>query len=96
VYDVVAAIVPLYVALFLAYGSVCWWKIFNPEQCSGISSFGSVFAVPFIAFHFTSGNDPYTMNFRFLAADSLQKVVILFCGTHEILYLLFCGTHESI
>jgi len=77
VYDVVAGIVPLYVALFLAYGSVRWWKIFSPEQCSGISRFVSVFAVPFLSFNFISGNDPYTMNFRFLAADILQKVVIL-------------------
>ncbi|XP_014498996.1 auxin efflux carrier component 2-like [Vigna radiata var. radiata] len=77
VYDVVAAIVPLYVALILAYGSVRWWKIFTPEQCSGINRFVSVFAVPFLCFRFISTNDPYTMNFRFLAADSLQKVVIL-------------------
>ncbi|ESW10744.1 hypothetical protein PHAVU_009G234100 [Phaseolus vulgaris] len=77
VYDVVAVIVPLYVALFLAYGSVRWWKIFTPEQCSGINRFVSVFAVPFLSFHFISNNNPYTMNFRFLAADSLQKVVIL-------------------
>ncbi|KAL9314685.1 hypothetical protein ACSQ67_020137 [Phaseolus vulgaris] len=77
VYEVVAALVPLYVALFLAYGSVRWWKIFTPEQCSGINRFVSVFAVPFLSFHFISNNNPYTMNFRFLAADSLQKVVIL-------------------
>ncbi|KAK7354668.1 hypothetical protein VNO80_20134 [Phaseolus coccineus] len=76
-YEVVAALVPLYVALFLAYGSVRWWKIFTPEQCSGINRFVSVFAVPFLSFHFISNNNPYTMNFRFLAADSLQKVVIL-------------------
>ena len=77
VYDVVAGIVPLYVALILAYASVRWWKIFTPEQCSGISRFVSVFAVPFLAFNFISGNNPYTMNLRFLAADTLQKVVIL-------------------
>ncbi|XP_047160902.1 auxin efflux carrier component 2-like [Vigna umbellata] len=77
VYDVVAALVPLYVALFLAYGSVRWWKIFSPEQCSGINRFVSVIAVPFLSFHFISNNNPYTMNFRFLAADCLQKVVIL-------------------
>jgi len=76
-YEVAAAIVPLYVALFLAYGSVRWWKIFTPEQCSGINRFVSVFAVPFLFFHFISNNNPYTMNFRFLAADSLQKVLIL-------------------
>ncbi|KAF0904175.1 hypothetical protein E2562_032554 [Oryza meyeriana var. granulata] len=77
IYDVLAAIVPLYVAMFLAYGSVRWWGIFTPDQCSGINRFVAVFAVPLLSFHFISSNDPYAMNYRFLAADSLQKLVIL-------------------
>ncbi|WJX96554.1 protein that induces appearance of [PIN+] prion when overproduced [Trifolium repens] len=77
IYDVFAAIVPLYVAMILAYGSVRWWKIFTPDQCSGINRFVAVFAVPLLSFHFISSNDPYAMNYHFLAADSLQKVVIL-------------------
>ncbi|KAG9129060.1 hypothetical protein Leryth_016889 [Lithospermum erythrorhizon] len=77
IYDVFSAIVPLYVAMFLAYGSVRWWKIFTPEQCSGINRFVAVFAVPLLGFHFISTNDIYAMNYHFLAADSLQKVVIL-------------------
>ncbi|KAL5065902.1 hypothetical protein RYX36_027639, partial [Vicia faba] len=77
IYNVFSAIVPLYVAMLLAYGSVRWWKIFTPDQCSGINRFVGVFAVPVLSFHFISSNDPYAMNFRFLAADSLQKVVIL-------------------
>ncbi|KAL9663002.1 hypothetical protein QQ045_027839 [Rhodiola kirilowii] len=77
IYDVLAAIVPLYVAMILAYGSVRWWKIFTPDQCSGINRFVAVFAVPLLSFHFISTNDPYAMNYRFIAADSLQKVVIL-------------------
>ncbi|KAL1217443.1 Auxin efflux carrier component 2 [Cardamine amara subsp. amara] len=76
-YDVLAAMVPLYVAMILAYGSVRWWGIFTPDQCSGINRFVAVFAVPLLSFHFISSNDPYTMNYHFLAADSLQKVVIL-------------------
>ncbi|CAN8301613.1 unnamed protein product [Cochlearia groenlandica] len=76
-YDVLAAMVPLYVAMILAYGSVRWWKIFTPDQCSGINRFVAVFAVPLLSFHFISSNDPYAMNYHFLAADSLQKVVIL-------------------
>ncbi|XWS73343.1 hypothetical protein CRYUN_Cryun02cG0120100 [Craigia yunnanensis] len=76
-YDVLAAIVPLYVAMILAYGSVRWWKIFTPDQCSGINRFVAVFAVPLLSFHFISSNDPYAMNYHFIAADSLQKVVIL-------------------
>ncbi|KAF3452717.1 hypothetical protein FNV43_RR03150 [Rhamnella rubrinervis] len=77
IYDVLAALVPLYVAMILAYGSVRWWKIFTPDQCSGINRFVAVFAVPLLSFHFISSNDPYAMNYLFIAADSLQKVVIL-------------------
>lgn len=77
IYDVLAAIVPLYVAMILAYGSVRWWKIFTPDQCSGINRFVAVFAVPLLSFHFISTNDPYAMNYHFIAADCLQKVVIL-------------------
>ncbi|KAL5065898.1 hypothetical protein RYX36_027635 [Vicia faba] len=76
-YDIFTAIVPLYVAMLLAYGSVRWWNIFAPDQCSGINRFISVFVVPLLAFHFISSNDPYAMNYRFLGADTLQKVVIL-------------------
>ncbi|CAL5199265.1 unnamed protein product [Lathyrus oleraceus] len=76
-YDVFSAIVPLYVAMILAYGSVRWWKIFTPDQCSGINRFVAVFAVPLLSFHFISSNDPYAMNYHFILADSLQKVVIL-------------------
>ncbi|KAJ9549084.1 hypothetical protein OSB04_021627 [Centaurea solstitialis] len=76
-YSIVKAMVPLYVAMFLAYGSVRWWKIFTPDQCSGINRFVAIFAVPFLSFHFISMNDPYSMNFRFLAADTLQKIIIL-------------------
>ncbi|KAL0729175.1 hypothetical protein Bca4012_025268 [Brassica carinata] len=72
-YDVLAAMVPLYVAMMLAYGSVRWWGIFTPSQCSGINRFVAVFAVPLLSFHFISSNDPYAMNYHFLAADSLQK-----------------------
>ncbi|CAI9298104.1 unnamed protein product [Lactuca saligna] len=78
IYDVLAAIVPLYVAMMLAYGSVRWWKIFTPDQCSGINRFVAVFAVPLLSFHFISSNNPYEMNYHFIAADSLQKIVMLF------------------
>lgn len=77
IYDVLAAMVPLYVAMFLAFGSVRWWAIFTPQQCAGINRFVAVFAVPLLSFHFISMNNPYTMSYRFLAADSLQKLVIL-------------------
>ncbi|EHA8586855.1 Auxin efflux carrier component 1a [Cocos nucifera] len=71
------AVVPLYVAMILAYGSVKWWKIFSPDQCSGINRFVALFAVPLLSFHFISTNDPYKMNLRFIAADTLQKLMVL-------------------
>ncbi|VVA33798.1 PREDICTED: auxin [Prunus dulcis] len=77
-YKVLTAVVPLYVAMILAYGSVRWWKIFSPDQCSGINRFVAIFAVPLLSFHFISTNNPYTMNFRFIAADTLQKIIMLF------------------
>lgn len=77
VYTVLTAMVPLYVAMFLAYGSVRWWRIFTADQCSGINRFVAIFAVPLLSFHFISTNDPYAMNLRFLAADTLQKLVVL-------------------
>ncbi|RWV92278.1 hypothetical protein BHE74_00001140 [Ensete ventricosum] len=63
--------------MILAYGSVKWWKIFTPLQCSGINRFVALFAVPLLSFHFISGNNPYTMNLRFIAADTLQKLMVL-------------------
>lgn len=76
-YTVLTAVVPLYVAMILAYGSVRWWKIFSPDQCSGINRFVAIFAVPLLSFHFISTNNPYNMNFRFIAADTLQKIIML-------------------
>ncbi|KAJ6425995.1 hypothetical protein OIU84_026555 [Salix udensis] len=76
-YHVLTAVIPLYVAMILAYGSVKWWKIFSPDQCSGINRFVALFAVPLLSFHFISTNNPYTMNLRFIAADSLQKIIVL-------------------
>jgi auxin efflux carrier family len=76
-YTVLTAMVPLYVAMILAYGSVRWWRIFSPDQCSGINRFVAIFALPLLSFHFISTNDPYAMNLRFLAADTLQKLLVL-------------------
>ncbi|KAF5761700.1 putative membrane transport protein [Helianthus annuus] len=75
--DFYTIMVPLYVAMILAYGSVCWWKIFSPDQCLGINCFVAIFAVLLLSFHFISLNNPYEMNFRFIAADTLQKIIML-------------------
>ncbi|KAL5064221.1 hypothetical protein RYX36_025958 [Vicia faba] len=76
-YHVMTAMVPLYVAMILAYGSVKLWKIFSSDQCSGINRFVALFAVPLLSFHFIASNNPYKMNLRFLAADTLKKIMIL-------------------
>ncbi|KZV24872.1 hypothetical protein F511_14755 [Dorcoceras hygrometricum] len=76
-YHIMTAVVPLYVAMMLAYGSVKWWKIFTPDQCSAINRFVALFAVPLLSFHFIATNDPYPMNPRFIAADTLQKLIVL-------------------
>ncbi|KAG2625567.1 hypothetical protein PVAP13_3KG215600 [Panicum virgatum] len=76
-YTVMCAVVPLYVAMILAYGSVRWWGVLTPDQCSGINRFVSVFAVPLLSFHCIAASNPYVMNLRFVAADTLQKVLVL-------------------
>ncbi|XP_040999186.1 auxin efflux carrier component 6-like isoform X1 [Juglans microcarpa x Juglans regia] len=76
-YKVMCAMVPLYFAMLVAYSSVKWWKIFSPEQCSGINRFVAVFAVPVLSFHFISQNNPYQMDTKFILADTLSKVGVL-------------------
>ncbi|KAL6522142.1 Auxin efflux carrier component 6 [Orobanche minor] len=76
-YNVMCAMVPLYFAMFLAYVSVKWAKIFTPDQCSGINRFVAVFAVPVLSFHFISQNNPYQMDTRFILADTLSKAFVL-------------------
>ncbi|XP_020528336.1 auxin efflux carrier component 7 isoform X3 [Amborella trichopoda] len=77
-YAVFTAMVPLYVAMFLAYASVKRWEIFTPEQCSGINRFVATFAIPFLAFNIISSTDPYKINLKFILADTMQKLLILF------------------
>ncbi|XP_010428778.1 PREDICTED: auxin efflux carrier component 6 [Camelina sativa] len=75
-YAVMCAMAPLYFAMFVAYGSVKWWKIFTATQCSGINRFVSVFAVPILSFHFISQNNPYKMDTMFILADTLSKIFV--------------------
>ncbi|KAF3783457.1 putative auxin efflux carrier component 5 [Nymphaea thermarum] len=77
-YNVLSAVVPLYVTMFLAYASVKWWSVFTPQQCAGINRFVAVFAVPLLSFEFISRIDPYAMNLLFIAADVISKATILF------------------
>ncbi|KAF9604226.1 hypothetical protein IFM89_004932, partial [Coptis chinensis] len=77
VYHVVEAIIPLYVAMILAYTSVKCWKLFTPDQCSGINMFVSKFSVPLLSFRVISGNNPYKMNLKLIISDTLQKLFVL-------------------
>ncbi|KAL9427382.1 hypothetical protein AB3S75_029555 [Citrus x aurantiifolia] len=74
-YHVVAACVPLYVAMSLAYLSVKWWKLFTPDQCAGINKFVAKFSIPLLSFQVISKNNPYKMNLKLIYADFLQKLL---------------------
>ncbi|KAF6159951.1 hypothetical protein GIB67_033035 [Kingdonia uniflora] len=78
IYHVLAATVPLYVALIIAYVSVKWWKLFTPDQCSGINKFVAKFSIPLLSFIIISANDPYKMNLKLIFSDSLQKLLAFF------------------
>ncbi|WVZ67653.1 hypothetical protein U9M48_016703 [Paspalum notatum var. saurae] len=77
VYKVVAAMVPLYFALFLGYGSVRWWRIFTREQCDAVNRLVAFFALPLFTFEFTLHTDPFEVNYRAVAADVISKAVIV-------------------
>ncbi|KAK7374496.1 hypothetical protein VNO80_07926 [Phaseolus coccineus] len=72
-YHVVAATVPLYVTMILAYVSVKWWKIFTPDQCSGINKFVAKFSIPLLSFQIISSNNIYDMSLKLVYADFVQK-----------------------
>ncbi|KAG8637908.1 hypothetical protein MANES_15G179560v8 [Manihot esculenta] len=75
VYHVVAATVPLYFAMILAYISMKWWRLFTPDQCAGINKFVAKFSIPLLSFHVISNNNPYKMNLKLIFADFLQKLL---------------------
>ncbi|KAK1667771.1 hypothetical protein QYE76_055930 [Lolium multiflorum] len=77
VYHVVEAMAPLYTAAALGFASVRWLKAFSAEQCAGINHFVAIYAVPVLIFQMVSTNNPYAMNGRLVAADTLQKAVML-------------------
>ncbi|XP_057440392.1 auxin efflux carrier component 8-like [Lotus japonicus] len=74
-YHVVITTVPLYVTMILAYISVKWWKIFTPDQCSGINKFVAKFSVPLLSFQVISSNNLYKMSMKLMYADFVQKLL---------------------
>ncbi|XP_052181106.1 auxin efflux carrier component 5-like [Diospyros lotus] len=77
VYKMVVAMVPLYVALVLGYGSVRWWRIFTAEQCDAVNRLVCYFTLPLFTFEFTAHIDPFQMNYPFIAGDAISKVIIV-------------------
>jgi auxin efflux carrier family len=77
VYHVVEAMAPLYTAAALGFASVRWLRAFSEEQCAGINHFVAIYAVPVLIFQMVSTNNPYAMNGSLVAADTLQKAVML-------------------
>ncbi|KAJ0080458.1 hypothetical protein Patl1_24072 [Pistacia atlantica] len=77
IYKVVVAMAPLYVALILGYGSVKWWHIFTREQCDAINRLVSFFTMPLFTVEFTAHIDPFQMNYLFIGADAISKLIIV-------------------
>ncbi|XP_011626547.2 auxin efflux carrier component 2 [Amborella trichopoda] len=77
-YEILSTMVPLYLAMLLAFASVKWWRMFSDEQCSGINKFVANFAAPLLSFKIIYSNDPYKMNHKLILADTMQKLLILF------------------
>ncbi|KAL9248268.1 hypothetical protein vseg_021610 [Gypsophila vaccaria] len=77
VYKVLVAMVPLYVALILGYGSVKWWRLFKLNECDAINRLVCYFTLPLFNFDFTAHSDPFKWDYKFLAADAISKVIIV-------------------
>ncbi|XP_030469911.1 auxin efflux carrier component 8 isoform X2 [Syzygium oleosum] len=77
VYHAVAATVPLYVAMILAFISVRFWKLFTPDQCAGINKFVAKFSIPLLSFQVISSTNLYKMNLRLVLADFAQKILTI-------------------
>ncbi|XP_073306525.1 auxin efflux carrier component 5-like [Primulina huaijiensis] len=92
IYKIVEAMLPLYVALALGYISVKWLRMFKTNECDAINRFNCYFIIPFFTFHFTSGVDPYHMNFRFLGADVVAKAI---AGVGLALWIRFSNKDYS-
>ncbi|KZV46328.1 Auxin efflux carrier family protein [Dorcoceras hygrometricum] len=72
---IITSVIPLYIAMIAAYISLKWWKLFTPDQCSGINKFVANFSIPLLTFQVISTNNPYKMNLKLVCADFLQKTL---------------------
>lgn len=78
IYKVVEAMMPLYVALGLGYGSVKWWHKLSTDHCDAINRLNYFFVLPFFTFDFISQVNPYKMNYLFICGDVIAKAIIGF------------------
>jgi auxin efflux carrier family protein len=76
-YAVAKAMAPLYTAMALGYISVKYLRAFTPDQCAGINHFVALYALPLLIFRMVAANNPYAMSGKLLAADTLQKIILL-------------------
>ncbi|KAK8633316.1 hypothetical protein V6N13_014162 [Hibiscus sabdariffa] len=88
VYKVVVAMVPLYVALTLFSEMV---GSFTPEQCDAINQLDFYFTLPLFSMEFTSHIDPFEMNYRFIGADAVSKLLIV----AVLAFWAKCSSHGS-
>eukprot|EP00897_Mesotaenium_endlicherianum_P008254 jgi/Mesen1/7457/ME000389S06793 len=77
VYRVLSAMVPLFVALGLGFGSVRWWNILTIEQCAGINKFVALIAVPALGFKIIAETNLYHINYQYILADLVSKLLML-------------------
>ncbi|XP_049392204.1 auxin efflux carrier component 5-like [Solanum stenotomum] len=78
IYKVIEAMMPLYLALGLGYGSVKWWHKLSAEHCDAINRLNYFFVLPFFTFDFISQVNPYKMNYLFICGDLIAKAIIGF------------------
>ncbi|OMO74189.1 Auxin efflux carrier [Corchorus olitorius] len=79
VYEVIAAMMPLFFALLLGYGSVKW-DIFTQEHSEAINRLVAYFTLPLFVVEFTAHINPLNpleMNYWFIGADIISKLIIL-------------------
>ncbi|KAL4375809.1 hypothetical protein GQ457_02G041670 [Hibiscus cannabinus] len=77
IYDIIEAMVPLYVDMALGYGSVKWWGIFTAAHSDTINCLICYFTLMVFGLEFKSQVNPYRMNYRFIGADVLTKAIVV-------------------
>ncbi|CAM6089059.1 unnamed protein product [Calypogeia fissa] len=93
VVNLVNAIAPLYLCIALGYGSSKLRLLPHEQTYAGIGGFASKFSLPFLVFRMIGSNDPYHMDLKLIAADTVYKVAVLFVLS---LYCFYRPTHQSV